>query len=132
MHNLALAYSECQLPILSVAHYRQAIELGETLSAGNLAYKCLDAGFSDNAKAVLEPMVAIPYHDPSVERCLSEIIDRRNEEERKREDILRSATEARKFFVQIGQALQLPYTYVDWDLETPIREHRFGSTRSSA
>jgi tetratricopeptide (TPR) repeat protein len=108
LHNLALACSECGLPISSVSRYQQAVKLGETLSAGNLGYKSLDAGFSDHAKEILEPMASIPEHDPSVDRCLSEIIDRRQAEETKRENILVAAQETRRFFIHVGQALALP------------------------
>jgi tetratricopeptide (TPR) repeat protein len=76
LHNLALALSECGLPILSVNAYNSAIELGETLSAANLAYKYLDAGMAKNAKDILKPAMQVVDHEPNVDKCYADIDDR--------------------------------------------------------
>jgi tetratricopeptide (TPR) repeat protein len=106
LHNLALALSECGLPILSVEAYKSAIELGETLSAANLAFKYLDAGMATNAKEILKPAMQVVDHEPAVDKCYAEIDDRKAAEGPKRDKLIEDAHGARKFLVALGHGLK--------------------------
>lgn len=106
LHNLALALSECGLPILSVETYKSAIDLGETLSAANLAYKCLDAGMADSAKDIIKAAMQVVDHEPTVDKCYAEIDDRKAAEGPKRDKLIEDAHSARKFLVALGHGLR--------------------------
>jgi hypothetical protein len=54
VHNLSLIYGDCKLPIAGVSHYKKPSEIGETLSAANLAYMYLDRGRRPQAHACSE------------------------------------------------------------------------------
>jgi len=49
-HNFAVACIGLSLPITAITHYQRALELGETLSASNMSYKLLEAGFSNQCE----------------------------------------------------------------------------------
>ena len=106
LHNLALALSECGLPILSVDTYLRAINLGETLSTANLAYKFLDAGMANNARDILKPAMGIVDHDPNVDKCYAEIEERTTTEGSKQGKLIEDAQEVRKFLAAIGYGLK--------------------------
>jgi tetratricopeptide (TPR) repeat protein len=118
LHNLALALSECALPILSVETYKTAIELGETLSAANLAFKYLDAGMAKNAKEILNPAMQVMDHEPAVDKCYAEIDERKASESSKRDKLIEDAQGARKFLVALGHGLKkaIPQTAGTWRL----------------
>lgn len=54
LNNLGVEYSELGMNFHAVKSYKIAFENGETLSAANLAHKYLEAGFHDEATAILE------------------------------------------------------------------------------
>ena len=54
LNNLGVKYAELNLPLLAAKRYRDAIERGNTLAAGNLASRYLRAGFETEAKALVE------------------------------------------------------------------------------
>lgn len=120
LHNLALALSSCDLPITSVEHYKKAIEAGETLSAANLGYKYLDAGMAEDAKGVLQPAMQEEQHDTRVDICFADIGSRTKAEGEKREGILESAQDKRKFFIQMGDGLQEKAITIDGDWIFPF------------
>jgi len=105
LHNLALLCDDCKLPIASVANYKVAIDLGETLSAANLGFMYLDSGMADEAKALADKALAVENHNSNVERCLSAIVQKRDEEKQKETNLLDSAATRRRFLVSMGEAL---------------------------
>jgi len=105
LHNLALLYSDCKLPISSVQHYKMAIPMGETLSAANLGFMYLDSGMAEEAKAIIEQAMKVEKHETNVEKCLAKIIQHGEEEKTKEATLLEIASTNRSFFVNMGQAL---------------------------
>ena len=99
LHNLALLSSDCKLPIAAVERYRAAISSGETLSASNLGYIYLNAGMADEAKDLLGEAMKVQDHVPAVEKCLAEVLQRREGESEKQTEILGDAATRRGFFV---------------------------------
>lgn len=123
MHNVALAFSECDLPITSVSHYKKAIELGGTLAASNLAYKYLDAGMVDEARTLL--MEALKKEDaaPNVGRCLAEIPERQKKEDESYRSSIETANEQRLFLLALGEGLfQKDVPPVDGRWQMPFGE----------
>lgn len=105
LHNLSLLYAECGLPITSVSHYKKAVEMGETLSTANLAFMYLDCGMADEAKGLVDRAMGVEGHAARIEKCLAEIMDRRESEGRKEEELLAKADGQRRFLLRIGQGL---------------------------
>jgi tetratricopeptide (TPR) repeat protein len=104
LHNLALMYADCKLPITAVERYKKAISMGETLSAANLGYMCLDAGMEKEARELVEQAMKIDKHSTRVEECLAEIVRRSEEEREKEASLFEVANANRTFFVKMGQA----------------------------
>lgn len=103
-HNLALAYSECELPIHCVQEYLHAYKLGTVLSANNLAYKYLDAGMANEAQNLIKD--ALTNHPDSaseIGRVLAEITERQEEENKKEERLLDEATKMQEFVIAFGE-----------------------------
>jgi hypothetical protein len=107
-HNLALAYSELSLPITSVDHYRNAFALGETLSASNLGYKFVDAGFQTECETLLREALAKPNCIPEVQQALGTVNRRLQDEGEKLEEHLRNAERRRDFMVRLGEGMITP------------------------
>ncbi len=103
IHNLALAFSSCDLPMKSVSYYKKGIELGETLSANNLARKYLDAGIVDETQAMLMDALKKPDVDARVGQCLGELRDRQEREEKKYASVMEAANEQRSFLIAVGE-----------------------------
>jgi tetratricopeptide (TPR) repeat protein len=107
LHNLALMYADCKLPVTAVDHYKASFALGETLSASNLGFMYLDCGMAEEAKLLIEKAMAFDNHDSRVEKCLAEIIGRREQESETEANLLKQAGDNRSFLVSMGQALSV-------------------------
>jgi len=105
LHNLALLYSDCKLPVASVEHYKLAFSMGETLSAANLGFMYLDAGMADEAKVLLEQAMKVEVHEARVEKCLAEIHQRKEVEKEKETELLEKSAATKSFLVNLGRAL---------------------------
>jgi tetratricopeptide (TPR) repeat protein len=116
LHNLALMYADSKLPISAVQRYKTALDLGETLSAANLGFTYLDAGMADEARAILARAKEVESHDPKVDECSAEIIQRTQAESVKKDTLLATAHDKREFLAQMGQALHAT---------TPVLEGRW-------
>jgi tetratricopeptide (TPR) repeat protein len=122
LHNLALLCADCDLPMTSVTHYKEAFALGETLSAANLGFTYLDSGMTDDATALIKEAISKDPHDPRVEVCLAEISQRAEREEKKESELITTAGGEREFLVKMGTALQAPLAEVDGPWEFPFGE----------
>lgn len=83
LHNLGLAYAHLNLPLMSVDCYTRAFELGETLSASNMAYKLIEVGFRDRCVALLDEASKMPDCDPRVAKCRGRLTQVAEAEEEK-------------------------------------------------
>ena len=105
LHNLALLYDDCKLPVSAVARYKESVALGETLSASNLGFMYLNAGMAEEAKTLIDQAMGVADHNARVEKCLSAIVEKREEEKEQESKLLESARGNRSFLVSMGQAL---------------------------
>lgn len=126
LHNLALMYSDCKLPIASIKHYKTAFALGNTLSAANLGFLYLDCGMADEAKTIADRAMEADDHVPWVEKCLAEIVRRNEEETEKETALLEEASGERNLLAKMGRALvaALPALGGRWKFpfgEMPLR-----------
>lgn len=104
MNNLGVAYSDLEMPASSVRSHHAAFNLGNTLSAGNLAYKYLDGGMIEDAKKLLDEVAKIPDHDIMVENAQAELKRRLASESEKEEEIRELALRQKDFFKRFGRA----------------------------
>jgi tetratricopeptide (TPR) repeat protein len=122
LHNLALLYADCKMPITAVERYRTAFGLGESLSAANIGYMYLDCGMAEEARALVNEAMKIENHVPAVEKCLAEIVQRRENEDAKETETLKQATERRAFFIDMGRALSAQMPLIDGLWKFPFGE----------
>lgn len=101
------------MPITGVSRYKEAFAQGETLSAANLGFMYLDCGMANEAREIIGKAMQIEGHEERAEKCLAEIMQREQDEEKKESDLLASATEDRKTLILIGKAFHEPPPQVD-------------------
>jgi len=122
LHNLALLYADCELPISSVTHYKGSIALGETLSSANLGFMYLDAGMVDEARDLIRAAILVEPHDVRVEECSAEISVRTQKESVRQIELLKDAANERDFFISMGNALQTPIPDINGVWKFPFGE----------
>ncbi|MGC2743325.1 MAG: hypothetical protein WA672_09065 [Candidatus Angelobacter sp.] len=105
LNNLGVAYAALNLPIASVQKHTFAAELGHTLSAGNLAYKYLDAGMVPEATKTIRQALTEPDHDVKVDEAATDIKKRLEAEQEKEKSITAIANLHRAFFREFGSAI---------------------------
>ena len=112
LNNIGILYGEWDMPILQVSSYKRAIENGNTLAAANLANKYIDAGFSSEARAVLDKAKEEEDFDPNVGSALASLSHRQQSESDLEDDVLKTAGEQRRFLLSFAEAYfeQLPIT----------------------
>ncbi len=104
LNNLAVAYSNCDLSVLSVSRYKKAFELGATLSASNLGYKYLATGLADEAKKLLQEAQAKEGCVPEVDRCLAAVTEKEAKETGEERARLEIARKHQEFLLCFGAA----------------------------
>lgn len=104
-NNLGVSYDHFDMPSMSVAAYRKAEEMGETLAMANLGYKFIQAGFTKEAKASFDRGFAVDGHHKNIEAGLSALtsVDEREEENRK--EVLAKLAPKAEFYRFLGAAL---------------------------
>ena len=83
-NNLGVAYKRSDLSILGVEEYRRASEEGNTLAAANLAYLYLNAGFAEEAEAIVTNAAENESPHPNVAKATAAIATAREDQEEKR------------------------------------------------
>jgi len=62
---------------------------------------------ADEAKTLIDQAMQTANHDIQVEKCLSAIIERQDQEKARENALMKDAGDKRKFFVKMGHALNL-------------------------
>ena len=104
LNNIAVAYSQLDMPILAAKFYKKAIEKKETLAAANLAYKYMNAGFDEEASKILEEARKSDKIDPKVGEAISDIEKKRQNESKIEEKAIKKANEQQKFMLRFAEA----------------------------
>lgn len=105
MNNLALVLGSLELPIMAVDLFRRAFEAGNTLAAGNLAYRYINNGMVEEARTIIDKALDADSPDAMVTDALAAIGRGRSEEEKRHAEVLSEAKEKREFFVAMGEAI---------------------------
>ncbi len=108
LNNLGVASTGSALPILAAQRYRRAYELGDTLAASNLALKYLEAGFSEDATALLKDALGKENCVADVSRTLAAVQEKIDASNREQENVLAKAEEHRNFLLAFGNGLLSP------------------------
>ncbi len=104
-NNLGVQFQRLKLPIKSVAAYRKAEELGESLAMSNLAEKFLSVGFSSEAEAECNRALAIKDYHPNVAAALSKLRSAPAEEDAIESKALENAKLKSTFLREFGRAV---------------------------
>ena len=104
-NNLAVAASILGLESIAVEYYKRAEDLGNTLATANLAWNLIKAGFLQEAKARLEPKIALADVHRNVLDALGGVAKRESQDETKSKDILKAAEKTRGVRARIGEGL---------------------------
>ena len=103
-NNLGVAFSSFGLEGLAVANYKKAVELGNTLAAGNLSYKYIHAGLYDEARMTLSKAKEAEDIHETVWSAFEHLSRKEKEESEKSAALLAKAKEELKFIRKFGEA----------------------------
>jgi tetratricopeptide (TPR) repeat protein len=104
-NNLGVAAGNLGLQSIEVDYFKRAEELGYTLATANLAWKLINVGFLQEARARLKAKLDLPDVHRNVLDALGGVAKRESEDETKSKDILKAAEKMRAFRARIGEAL---------------------------
>jgi tetratricopeptide (TPR) repeat protein len=107
-NNLGVALGRLDLPIGSIAAFREAESQGETLAMSNIAGKLIEAGFLPEAKKTLKDALAIEDHHKNVDSGLASAKGAVESEKEKETKIFDSAKPVRDFLRAFGRAFAQP------------------------
>ncbi len=91
INNLGVAYSELEMPAMSVTQFKKASELGNTLASANLANAYLDAGFVQEASDVIKTAREQENPHRNVGSSFSAIADKQDAEEKLKQKTIENA-----------------------------------------
>ncbi len=97
LNNLGVAYENLDISMKSVELYRQAVEKGNTLGAANLAYRFMNAGFGDEAEALLTEARAEAEPHENVSRAIGSLARLRSVEEETVKQVMAEARHRQPF-----------------------------------
>ena len=97
LNNLGVSLSNLGLEIQSISNYKDAIKLGNTLAAVNLAYKYMNNGFAEEAEKTLEQVKDVKNAHQNVYSALSQLKETINESVNNEKEKISEATLLREF-----------------------------------
>lgn len=107
-NNLGVCFDNFGMPISSIAAYRQSEAKGETLAISNLAVKLLNAGFSSEAKDLLEKGLLIKDHHKNIDANFAKLKGASEAETIIESATIKKAQPASDFYRQFGRSIALP------------------------
>lgn len=106
-NNLGAAYNHLDLPGLAVGNYRKAEKENETLAMSNLAFKFIDAGFFDEAKALCEYAAKIENYHKNIDSVKTRLTEAIEDEEARRKAKFEEGKKEADFLRNMGRSLSL-------------------------
>lgn len=107
-NNLGVARGTLGIPGRAVVALRASEEQAETLAMANLANRFSEAGFLDEATALLKHAAGIADHHRNVDSALAQLKDTPEREEKKENELSEMAAPVSDFYRHFGRALGLP------------------------
>src|SRR3990167_6452215 len=102
-NNLGVQYDNLKMPVKSILSYKKAEKLGNTLASANLAYRLMNAGFTEEAKTILDTAKTKQDAHPNVNFALSELPKRIEKEDEVEKGKIKFALNLRKFFLDFTE-----------------------------
>lgn len=99
-NNLAVEFDHFALPILAVQSFKDASNNSVALAHGNLAMRLIGAGFIDEAMAEVGQGEKLEATNRMVAHALTRMRSDREEQERKRDDLVKRGRSLREVFAQ--------------------------------
>src|SRR3989338_849311 len=103
-NNLGVQYDNLKMSIKSVMSYKKSEKLGNTLASANLAYRLMNAGFTEEAKSMLDIAATKENAHPNVNSALSDLPKRSEKENEIEKEKIKRALNLRKFFLGFTEA----------------------------
>lgn len=107
-NNLGVAYQGLELPSKAVSAYKKSEELGGTIAVGNMAYKLLAEGFTDEAEAMCKTALKLENVESRVADAMTAVSKRKQDDEASEQAALGRINQLRKFYVDFALALLKP------------------------
>ncbi len=107
-NNLGVQYERLGMPLKSVVNYEMAAKQSETLALSNLAYRLMDAGFEEEARKRLDEAQKIKDPHANVAQAVSDLSKRKEKEEERESEVIKTALAMRKFLLSFGDAKYTP------------------------
>ncbi|MCD7036426.1 tetratricopeptide repeat protein [Metabacillus sp. GX 13764] len=104
LNNLGVIYSDLGMHFNKIKSYKKAFELGNTLSASNLAYEYIKVGLEEDAKGILFEANSKKDVDENVGKALVKLGDQLNSEKQNEEETIEKATKERDFEKNLASA----------------------------
>lgn len=104
-NNLGVSLERLDMPIKSVAAYKESEKLGETLAMSNLAIKLRNAGFAEEAHKTVYAALKIDDHHENIETTLTSIKDAQDAENKKEIATYEKAKPISEFYRNYGRSL---------------------------
>lgn len=103
LNNLGVEYQNLGMPIKAVTHYRRAFQNKETLAGSNLAYLFMNAGFSKEAKEILDEAKSEKDPHPNVATAISTLAERTENEQANTTKVLDRALREQTFLKEYAR-----------------------------
>ncbi len=107
-NNIGVSFDHFSMPEKSVSAYERASAQDNTLAMSNLAYKYMEGGFFNEAKALLESAMQHDNYHKNVPEALAKVTCNPEQEEEKLEKTLSNAKSKADFYQRIGKAITIP------------------------
>lgn len=104
LNNLGVAYQKLHLPMKSTELYKLSFQNDQTLAGANLAYLYINAGFSEEAKKIIDEAKVKKDVHPNVGEALATLSKNMDEENKKEESVLKEAEKQKKFILGFSNA----------------------------
>jgi tetratricopeptide (TPR) repeat protein len=103
-NNLGVARSNLGMPISAVEAYKEAKKLGETLAMSNLAQKYLQAGFVQEAMALVNEATSRETYNQTIGNVLTSLQTAQNNEANTQKQLADSIMPLRRFYASYAMA----------------------------
>jgi tetratricopeptide (TPR) repeat protein len=104
-NNMGVEFKRLDLVGMAVGAYRKSEELGETLAMSNLAEQLLSGGFFAEAQELCDRALTMKDPHQNVAHTLSRLKGLPGDEEKKKEELLKTAKPKADFYKKLGKAL---------------------------
>jgi len=104
LNNLCVECEALGMSIKSVNYYKQAVEHNNTVAMSNVAYRYINQGFEQEAREILDKANSMENPHRNVGEAIANLADRKENEEKKWEDVIDQGVKQQQFFWLYAEA----------------------------